>query len=254
MATKSLTASVKAAPDGEGTFTGYASVFGNVDSYGDVVQKGAFANTLAAWQEKGKTIPVLFGHDFSDPFSNIGGVTSAEEDDHGLKVTGALDLENPKAAQVYRLLKDGRISDMSFAFDVNSSEQGEVDGHKVNLLTDLTLYEVSIVPVGANQEAGVIDVKAVARDIAAKAGRVISAKNENELSGALASLEEATGRIKNVLAALGEDDSQKEAASSGEAKNEEPSQAKSEEPVSADPAELLALQIQIRSRMNGGKE
>lgn len=124
----------------------------------------------------------------------------------------------------------------------------------MNLLTDLTLYEVSIVPVGANQEAGVVDVKAVARDIAAKAGRVISAKNENELSGALASLEEATGRIKNVLAALGEDDSQKEAASSGEAKNEEPSQAKSEEPVSADPAELLALQIQIRSRMNGGKE
>lgn len=130
MATKSLTASVKAAPDGEGTFTGYASVFGNVDSYGDVVQKGAFANTLAAWQEKGKTIPVLFGHDFSDPFSNIGGVTSAEEDDHGLKVTGALDLENPKAAQVYRLLKDGRISDMSFAFDVNSSEQARLTGRR----------------------------------------------------------------------------------------------------------------------------
>jgi HK97 family phage prohead protease len=226
---KSYQASVKAAGD-DGMFEGYASVFGNIDSYGDVVEKGAFADTLTEWDASGKTLPVLFGHDFSDPFSNIGGVVSAVEDDHGLKVTGRLDLDNPKAAQVYRLLKGGRISDMSFAFDVTDSGRGQVDGQDVNLLKALKLYEVSIVPVGANAEAGVTDVKAAARELASKAGRVISAKNEDELRGALDSLKSGVEHIESVLSCIGEDESQKAATPADEAKTEEPVGAKAEEP------------------------
>ena len=43
----------------EGVFTGYASVFGNVDSYGDIVEPGAFKDTLEAWRAKGDPIPLL---------------------------------------------------------------------------------------------------------------------------------------------------------------------------------------------------
>ena len=40
--------------DGQaGEFTALVSVFGNVDSYGDVVQPGAFERTLKEWSASG---------------------------------------------------------------------------------------------------------------------------------------------------------------------------------------------------------
>ncbi len=140
----------------EGQFTGYASVFGNVDSYGDVVERGAFTRTLTEWAGKPASIPVLWGHDMNDPFANIGALDHAEEDERGLKVTGTIDLENPTAAQVYRLLQSGRVSSMSFAYLIKESERRGSANH----LLDLDLLEVSIVSVPANTEALILDVKA----------------------------------------------------------------------------------------------
>ena len=117
MLTKNATdIKIKAGPEdglSEGQFTAYASVFGNVDSYGDIVVKGAFADDLDRWEKSGKAIPLLFGHNMADPDFNIGHVMKAEEDDIGLKVHSQLDLENPKAKQVYRMIKGRRIDQMS---------------------------------------------------------------------------------------------------------------------------------------------
>ena len=160
---KHFKAQIKAAGDGneaEGVFTGYASVFGNVDSYGDVIRKGAFEQSLKDWKESGNSIPVLYNHDFNDPFSNIGAVTEAVEDDHGLKVSAQLDMDNPKAAQVHRLLKAGRLSQMSFAFNVTEGGWGKAGDEEVFEIRGLKLYEVSVVTVGANQETEITDVKA----------------------------------------------------------------------------------------------
>ena len=168
-----------------GHFEAYASVFGNVDSYGDIVERGAFTRTLEDWAAKGETIPVLWGHDMQDPFANIGGVLSAEEDDHGLKITGQLDLDNPTAAQVYRLLKGRRTNRMSFAYSVRDSEKAADGLH----LKDLDLFEVSVVQVPANELAEVTLVKQGA-DLLAKAGRVLSAKNETKVREAIAALTE----------------------------------------------------------------
>lgn len=173
----------EAGPDdglGEGEFKGYASVFGNVDSYGDIVEPGAFKRTLEEWKATGDTIPVLWGHDMFDPFSNIGGLLSAEEDDHGLLVHGSLDVtDNPKAAQVYRLMKGRRTRKMSFAYAVRDEKQDDAGNH----LNDLDLFEVSVVQVPANQEAEILDVKRAA-DSLLKAGRTLSAKNEASLRAA----------------------------------------------------------------------
>ena len=144
---------------GEGEFIAYASVFGNEDSYGDVVVKGAFENTLSDWKESGNVIPVLYGHDFRDPFSNIGFVKEAVEDEHGLKVHAKLDLDNPKAAQVYRLMKERRLNQMSFAFDVVNGGFETIDEREVYEIREAKLYEVSVVPIGANQETEVLAVK-----------------------------------------------------------------------------------------------
>lgn len=159
---------IKAGPEddlAEGEFTAYASVFGNKDSYGDVVLPGAFTDTLAEWKDSGNVLPLLFGHNMSDPDYNIGGVKDAVEDDHGLLVTAQLDLDNPKAVQTYRLLKGRRLSQMSFAYDVleGGMAQREKSGGEtedVYELRKLKLYEVSTVPIGANQETSILAVKA----------------------------------------------------------------------------------------------
>ncbi|CAM3214170.1 HK97 family phage prohead protease [Prescottella defluvii] len=154
---------LKAGPgDGlaEGQFVAYASVFGNVDSYGDVVEPGAFTETLNAWAAKGAPIPLLFGHNMADPDFNIGHVVKAEEDGHGLKVLCQLDLESPKGAQVHRMLKGKRVDNLSFAYDVLDSQpvKSEELGNYVSL-KKLDLHEVSVVPIGANRATSVVAVK-----------------------------------------------------------------------------------------------
>lgn len=202
---------IKAGPDddlAEGEFTAYASVFGNIDSYGDKVIKGAFADDLKAWKASGNPIPLLWGHDMFDPFSNIGHVADAKEDDHGLLVRAQLDLEAPKAMQVYRLLKGRRVNQMSFAYDVLERALVEKDNEYFVELKKLHLYEVSVVPIGANAETEILSVKAARQLVLdVKAGRVLSRKNEDALRAA----HEAIG---GVLAALDETtDSDSEKAS-----------------------------------------
>lgn len=253
MLTKNATVQLKAGPeDGldDGQFVAYASVFGNVDSYGDIVVKGAFANDLTRWEKSGNAIPLLFGHNMTDPDYNIGSVIKAEEDSVGLKVTAQLDLENPKARQVYRMLKGRRINQMSFAYDVVDGEKGmSEDDEEVYKINDLRLYEVSVVTVGANQETEVLAVKqvpAIADRLIAdvKAGRVISAKNESELRGA----HEAIGR---VLSVLGTTDEQKATGPDPSRQSHDDAPAKSaptiEPEVDADEVELSEEEIRAAS-------
>ncbi|WIC89774.1 capsid maturation protease [Gordonia phage Sapo] len=172
MKTKSLPFKVKAAGEEgglkEGQFEAYASVFNNRDSYGDVMRKGSFKKTLQEWfaEESKKTLPLLWGHNLSDPNFNLGGVFDAKEDDNGLRVKAEFDLDNPTSAQVYRLVKSGRVSELSFAFDYlkytdvePEAEGNEFEGKWYRNVEEVKLYEVSVVPVGANPETEVLAVK-----------------------------------------------------------------------------------------------
>lgn len=240
---------VKAGPDdglGEGVFTAYASVFGNVDSYGDVVVKGAFDADLKRWEESGNPIPLLFGHNMGDPDYNLGHVMKADEDDHGLLVTAQLDLENPKAMQVYRMLKGRRVNQMSFAYDVLDEDEVEVAGAKANELRELKLYEVSVVTIGANQETEVLAVKANAAALAdaLKAGRVLAQKHIDSLRSA----QEAIG----VVIAAAEGDQGKASGNAGatsDASGQEPSGATpsvpGQEPKQVPPVKRLAATAHI---------
>lgn len=145
----------------EGQFSAYASTWTRTpDCYGDVVRKGAFADTLREWKASGDSIPILYGHNESDPDYNIGYVTDAVEDDHGLLVTGQLDTDtNPKAMQVYKLLKGHRLNQMSFGYE--TLDQGPADSPfgQCNELRAVKLFEVSIVPRGANPDTSIESVK-----------------------------------------------------------------------------------------------
>ncbi|QOP66597.1 capsid maturation protease [Microbacterium phage Lahqtemish] len=188
----------------EGEFTAYVSTWTRTpDSYGDVVAKGAFAESIAEWDSKESVMPILFGHDLVDPFSNLGYAKSLVEDDHGLLVHAALDLENPKAKQVYRMLKGRRINQMSFAYDTLESGDVEVpkadgDGKVVaRELRKLRIHEASVVPFGANSDTEVLAVKALTETLEFKAGRTISAKNLESLETAYAALGAVIAAAKN---------------------------------------------------------
>ncbi|AUG84802.1 capsid maturation protease [Microbacterium phage Sharkboy] len=211
----------------EGEFTAYVSTWTRTpDSYGDVVAKGAFAESIAEWKASGNVLPILFGHDLVDPFSNLGYAKSLVEDDHGLLVHAALDLENPKAKQVYRMLKGRRINQMSFAYDTLESGDVEVpkaDGDTVvaRELRKLRIHEASVVPFGANSDTEVLAVKALKESLELKAGRTISAKN-------LESLETAYAALGDVIAAAKASNTDtNDEASSGKSQEDEGQEAKS---------------------------
>ena len=170
MKLKDIRLHVKAAGEADGLKEGeilaYFSVFGNVDSYGDVVKKGAFKNTLAQWKDSGREIPLLWGHNMHDPNFFLGGLKAddLEEDNKGLKGKASFDLENPTSAQVYRLVKSGRVNELSFAFDEVQTRRYQDDDTDrpdgaYQELQEVKLYEVSVVPFGANPETEVLAVK-----------------------------------------------------------------------------------------------
>lgn len=253
MRRKSVHIQIKSAgPDGgleEGQFIGYASVFDNVDLYGDVVRKGAFTRTLEEWKAKAETalIPLLFGHDTTDPNNNIGHVISAEEDDHGLLVKCQIDLEGGNGPQVYRLVKGRRLSEMSFAYDVQDGGFEKSGADEFYEIRDADLFEVSLVPIGANRETELLEVKSLAektlhlaQDV--KSGRTLSAKNEDLLKEAQTMISEAANSIASVLSAVAEGGSGKTEASGGKSakEDEEPRGVKSpEEPATLSSVDAL---------------
>lgn len=246
MATKARPAKVKAGEDRgleAGQFEAIVSVFGTTDSVGDKVLPGAFAKSLSEWGEKGKPIPVIWTHSHGDAFAYIGDVLEAEErEGEGLWIKGRLDVdpdaENATARQVYRLLKGGRIDNWSFAYDVEDEAPGE-DG--ANELRQLKLYEVGPTLVGAHQDTHTLAVKHLKESVeeleqqppSTKAGRVLSAKNED-------SLRQARDLITNVLAVLDGEAEKEGAPPTTPAKDETPS-GKSEEPKSTSPADYLTV-------------
>lgn len=151
---KDLSFEIKAVSD-DGLFSGYASVFDNVDSYGDIVRKGAFVESIGEWEAKGKMPPILWNHDPSDP---IGIFTKMQEDEKGLYVEGKLLIDDvPRAKQTHALMKAGVIDGLSIGYRVKEYLYN-VD-EEVTDLIKLSLREVSIVTFPANPETRIEAVK-----------------------------------------------------------------------------------------------
>jgi HK97 family phage prohead protease len=132
----------------ENMFEGYASYFNNIDSYGDVIQKGAFTKTL---QDNKNRIKILWQHNTSEP---IGLPTKMIEDENGLFVEGKISMtETGKKAMT--LMRDGVITEMSIGYDVIK------DDFKDNkrILKELRLWEFSPVTFGANDKARITGAK-----------------------------------------------------------------------------------------------
>ena len=144
---------------GKGTFEGYLSVFGRVDSYGDTVIKGAFLETLAG---RKRMPPMLLNHNGLSQLP-VGVWTAMSEDDHGLHVKGELTDGNSLSEDLYASMRHGAISGLSIGYRVKKSERIESTGGRK--LVSIDLREGSVVTMPAEDEARVDSVKSLIETI-----------------------------------------------------------------------------------------
>lgn len=160
--------SFKALPDEgdeKGRFEAIVSVFNNVDLQGDRVMPGAFEKSIAAWRKSGDPIPIIWSHEWGDPFAHIGYANPNDVEEmtggkagtpDGLLVKGHLDVHKPFASQVYDLMKDRRVKEFSFAYDVVHESMGD---DKANELHELSIIEAGPTLKGANPDTVSLGVK-----------------------------------------------------------------------------------------------
>lgn len=172
-----------------GTISGYASTWiREPDSYGDIVAKGAFADSIEQIKADGKVLPFLWWHRSEDLRSYIGSVINLEEDDHGLKFDATFD-DTEEAQRARQLVSDGRLAKFSFAYDVIDQAEIELeDGRKANELRKLRIHEVSLVMYPANPDTSVIEVKS---------GRRNSAKDADAIREAITLLQGVLGELED---------------------------------------------------------
>lgn len=130
--------------DGEsGQFTALVSTFGNVDKVGDRIVRGAYSKTLERYRKSGNPIPIVFAHDWSNPWAHIGYADAKDvtETERGLLVKGHLDIgDNEVAKQVWRLMKRGTLKEFSIGYSVPpGGERRAKDG--ANEITEIDLAE-----------------------------------------------------------------------------------------------------------------
>lgn len=143
------------------SLTGYAAVFDNIDTYGDLIAHGAFRRTLSEIKTAGRWPPMLMQHGFAaSGHTPIGVWTNMAEDDRGLAVEGRLS-DTPSGNEAYTLLKDGALSGLSIGFVAKDFSLGSKPNEPRRTLTDVTLHEVSLVTFPANDRARVTGVKSL---------------------------------------------------------------------------------------------
>lgn len=251
-----------------GTFEAIVSVFGNVDSMGDVVMPGAFTDTLAEWKSSGDPIPVLWSHRMDDPRFSIGTVLDAAElEPHdpripewadewlkshgGLWVKGQLDASSDAsdvATAARKLLKGRLVKQFSYAYDIVDGGWGTADGKDAFELRKLSIFEISPTQIGANNLTQLLGAKAAslvasAPDFVgdpAKARRLLSAMDTGDICEAIAILGKALAERNNVDGTDASDNGRT-------VKGEEPSRVKPEEPARHDDMSLRLLSQLLES-------
>ena len=175
--------------DSTGEISGYFSTYDRVaDSYGDVIAPGAFTETLKAREESGHPFPLCWNHSL-DVDDIIGVVDSIEDDEKGPHMTAHF-FDTERAQKARELVKSGAIYQFSFAYQ--TQDEGSVkleDGTKANELRKLDLFEVSIVPIPANQNAVVTEIKS---------GRRNSAKDADKLKQIIQLAQECLGELDDT--------------------------------------------------------
>lgn len=232
---------MKAADNGliEGYFSTYEKT---PDSYGDIIEPGAFTETIKAREESGHPFPLCFNHDFS---AVIGAVDSVKDTEKGPFISAHF-LDTQQAQDVRKMLQSGAIYQFSFAYDVLGARRPTEEEEKagvMNVLTKLEVFEISVVTVPANQNAVATEVKSVEPET--KQGRRNRKADEEIIRNCIKSLE-------SLL-----DDGGEDKPAEDEAKSAEPIvevNEASEEPQATENAKRAEELLAKIKEINGGSE
>lgn len=197
--------------DETGKIAGFFSTYEKTpDSYGDIIEPGAFTKTIEKRKASGHPFPLCWNHDFS---SVIGVVDNVEEKEIGPYIEASF-LDTALAQDVRKMVQSGAVYQFSFAYDVLSWREPTAEEKKMgvqNVLQEVEVFEVSVVTVPANQNAVVTDIKgAIEAEI--KAGRRNN-KSDEETIKQIISLAQSLLTVK-------EDDKPEEEEAEEEAKSE----------------------------------
>ena len=232
---------MKAADNGliEGYFSTYEKT---PDSYGDIIEPGAFTETIKAREESGHPFPLCFNHDFS---AVIGAVDSVKDTEKGPFISAHF-LDTQQAQDVRKMLQSGAIYQFSFAYDVLGARRPTEEEEKagvMNVLTKLEVFEISVVTVPANQNAVATEVKSMEPET--KQGRRNRKADEEVIRNCIKSLE-------SLL-----DDGGEDKPAEDEAKSAEPIvevNEASEEPQATENAKRAEELLAKIKEINGGSE
>lgn len=138
--------------DEKGIVKGLGSVFGNVDSDGDIIEKGAYTKTI---QENRSRIKYLYQHRLDQP---IGTMKELNETNEGLEFVSKLAIKTRLGQDVFEMIKAGVITENSVGFATVKQQFNKSDN--VNYIKEVKLYEISAVTLAANPLAFINEVKA----------------------------------------------------------------------------------------------
>lgn len=129
---------------------GYGAVFGNIDSYNDIIEKGAFKKSISENKER---IAFCYQHDIYEP---IGKIEEIKEDEVGLWLKVRI---SDTADDIKTMIREGILKEMSVGFQTVKSTIDEQT--YIRTITEVKLWEVSIVTIAANPLALIGSVKSV---------------------------------------------------------------------------------------------
>ena len=170
---KAVKFNLESSDENTGEFSGYAAVFGNLDDGNDIIEKGAFAKTIAADLDR---IKILALHNSS--WLPVGKPLELREDEHGLFIWGKIS-DTSMGRDVMTLLRDGVLGELSIGYDAVDFEWDGDSG--IRHLKEIKLWEVSIVTWAMNDQATIDEVKSMAEALKAEAasGKLTEAKANN---------------------------------------------------------------------------
>ena len=196
----------------EDGFAGYAATFMTADSYFSCFAKGCFRKSL---KDRGDRLPVLWQHNPNEP---IGRHVTIKEDATGLAVDVHLIDDGAEGSTALKRLRGGVPLGLSFGFqtvkDRTAEDEDEIDLSQLNsakkgdirVITDVRLWETSVVTFAANDKAAISAIRSDAPDLPSLLD-AISAGSLDEAEAALvAQIVAASERAGAALVDLPESD------------------------------------------------
>jgi HK97 family phage prohead protease len=134
--------------DDPGSLEGYASVYNVIDQQDEVVARGAFKRTLAAWKSSGRRIPLTADHETSGD-GVIGSADVAEEDNYGLRMRFTFS-SDPRAQALRIKAREGHLTGLSIFGEAVHKSTRVLGGQARQLLEEIRLMAVGLTPFPAN--------------------------------------------------------------------------------------------------------